>query len=277
LKSRFVSEKTMKKLHQSLLALPLMLALLVPSLADTIKLKDGSVIHGQVVGFKDGQFTVLIGSGAKGRRSRTLIYVEDIESIEFDESSGAGSTINDDARNDSRNDPRNDQRNDPRNDPRNDQRNDPRNDSRSTDPVNQPVNPNPQSSTAPTFFTIRVSVRGDSANNGWTNSGLVVRRGQRLRITATGRVDLGRRGFSTPSGIPLATDNDRLMRTEATGALIGVIGDDNDEFILIGPRREFVVQRDGVLFLGVNEGDLSDNRGAYDVVIEAEAGSGGPR
>jgi len=28
-----------------------------------------------------------------------------------------------------------------------------------------------------------------------------------------------------------------------------------------------------VLFLGVNEGDLSDNTGSYDVAIEAEAGS----
>ena len=51
-----------------------------------------------------------------------------------------------------------------------------------------------------------------------------------------------------------------------------MIGDDNDDFILIGTRRDFVAQRDGVLFLGVNEGDLADNTGSYDVAIEAEAG-----
>ena len=68
-------------------------------------------------------------------------------------------------------------------------------------------------------------------------------------------------------------DNDKLVRNEATGALIAVIGDDNDDFILVGGRRDFVAQRDGVLFLGVNEGDLKDNTGSYDVVIEAEAGS----
>src|SRR6266481_572107 len=97
---RFVLEKAMRKLFHSLFALTLMLTLVVPSFADTIKLKDGSVIHGHVVGFKDGQFTVLIGSGAKGRRSRTMIYVEDIESIEFDAAGGvAGATANDDARN----------------------------------------------------------------------------------------------------------------------------------------------------------------------------------
>ena len=118
------------------------------------------------------------------------------------------------------------------------------------------------------------TVRADNANNGWTNSGLVVRQGQRLRISATGRVSLGGGRFSTPSGMPGSSDGDKLMRTEATGALIAVIGDDNDDFLLIGTRRDFVAQRDGVLFLGVNEGNLADNTGTYDVVIEAEAGSG---
>ncbi len=107
--------------------------------------------------------------------------------------------------------------------------------------------------------------------NGWSNSGLVVRQGQRLRISSSGRVSLGRGRFATPIGISTIPDNDKLMRNEATGALIAVIGDDNDDFILIGTRRDFVAQRDGVLFLGVNEGDLSDNTGTYDVSIEAEA------
>ena len=126
-------------------------------------------------------------------------------------------------------------------------------------------------SSTPTFFTIKVGVRADNANNGWTNSGLVVRKGQRLRISASGRVSLGKGRFSTPGGLTTIQDADKLMRNEATGALIAVIGDDNDDFILIGPRREFVAQRDGVLFLGVNEGDLADNTGSYDIVIEAEA------
>jgi hypothetical protein len=72
-------------------------------------------------------------------------------------------------------------------------------------------------------------------------------------------------------------DNDKLMRTEPTGALIAVIGDDNDDFILVGTRRDFVAQRDGVLFLGVNEGNLADNQCTYDVVVEAEASAGNTR
>jgi hypothetical protein len=141
----------------------------------------------------------------------------------------------------------------------------------------RPNDSQPVTNAPPTFFTIKVGVRADSANNGWTNSGLVVRKGQRLKISASGRVSLGKGRFSTPAGLATINDTEKLMRNEATGALIAVIGDDNDDFILIGPRRDFVAQRDGVLFLGVNEGDLADNTGTYDIVIEAEAGSGSPR
>ena len=248
----------MKKFSCALFALFLIFALVAPTLADTIRLKDGSVIRGQVIGFRDQQFTVLIGAGSKGRRGRTTVYVEDIESIEFDSATTAAATTlaNDDTSTVNR------------------------------EPVSQPARTNlpPETSSSPrdtgqpisstpTFFTIKVAVRADNANNGWSNSGLVVRKGQRLRISSSGRVSLGRGRFATPLGNSTYPDNEKLMRNEATGALIAVIGDDNDDFILIGTRRDFVAQRDGVLFLGVNEGDLSDNTGSYDVAIEAEAGS----
>ena len=248
----------MKNTFRLLLSTLLLISLSTPLLADTIRLKDGSVIRGQVIGFKDQQFTILIGGNARGRRGQTTVYVEDVESIEFDSNNGnAGATDDSSARN---------------NVPM----------SRPSTPVNPPDNNNvpdsrsnndtiPISTATPTFFTIKVGVRADNANNGWTNSGLVVRKGQRLRISASGRVSLGRGRFSTPAGLATIQDNDKLMRNDPTGALIAVIGDDNDDFILIGPRREFVAQRDGVLFLGVNEGDLTDNTGSYDIVIEAEA------
>ena len=250
----------MKKTFRLLLSTLLLVAISTPLLADTIRLKDGSVIRGQVIGFKDQQFTILIGGNARGRRGQTTVYVEDVESIEFDSGSGNASATDDGSS------------------------------ARNNVPVSRPSNPSTlpdnsasdrnndsppvmssNSSSNPTFFTIKVGVRADNANNGWTNSGLVVRKGQRLRISASGRVSLGKGRFSTPGGVTNILDADKLMRNEATGALIAVIGDDNDDFILIGPRREFVAQRDGVLFLGVNEGDLADNTGSYDIVIEAEA------
>jgi hypothetical protein len=247
----------MSKTFRLLLALVLMLSTAAPLLADTIRLKDGSVIRGQVIGFKDQQFTILIGGNARGRRGQTTVYVEDVESIEFDANTSRGANTDDLTA----------QNNPPPMRPSN-SNNQPDNNVGSN---SRTIDSQPGSSAPPTFFSIKVGVRADNANNGWTNSGLVVRKGQRLRISASGRVSLGRGRFSTPGGLVAIQDSDKLMRNEATGALIAVIGDDNDDFILIGPRREFVAQRDGVLFLGVNEGDLADNTGSYDIVIEAEA------
>lgn len=257
----------MNKITRFPLAAVLLLSLVTPLLADTIRLKDGSVIRGQVIGFKDQQFTILIGGNTKGRRGQTTVYVEDVESIEFDSTDSSQATQpNDSSPNNSAINASQPTRPTPQND---------RSDTSSSSP--RLGDAPPPMSAAPTFFTIKVAVRADNANNGWTNSGLVVRKGQRLRITASGRVSLGRSRFSTPAGVATISDNDKLMRNEATGALIAVIGDDNDDFILIGPRRDFVAQRDGVLFLGVNEGDLADNTGTYDIVIEAEAGGGSAR
>lgn len=233
----------------------------LPVLADTIRLKDGSVIRGQIVSFKNEQFTILVGSGQRGRKSRITVYMEDVDSIEFD---GAPA---DEANNTSTgtNEP-------PSQPPANTRTNNPR---PSNPPPTQTSNPNTSANpNPPTFFNVNVRVRADNSTNGWTNSGLVVRRGQRLRISATGRVNLGVKGSSTADGLPSVQDREKLMRTQPTGGLIAVIGDDNDEFIFIGSSRDFVAQRDGVLFLGVNEGNLSDNSGTFEVVIEAEAGGG---
>jgi hypothetical protein len=141
------------------------------------------------------------------------------------------------------------------------------------DTASQPSgNQQPSSQGSPLFIPVFNSrVRADNAANGWTNSGLVARRGQRIRINASGRITLGGGRVSTPVGLTGVQDNEKLMRSYPTGGLIAVIGDDNDDFIFVGNRREFIAQRDGVLFLGINEGNLSDNTGAYEVVVEAEA------
>ena len=237
-------------LFRSLLLVVLVFGASLAGLADTIRLKNGSVIRGQIVSFKNEQFTIVVGGGARGRTSRITVYMEDVESIDFE---SAGNTNNSSGPNDdttNNNQP-------PYQPPVNNQ------------PTSPPITNNQPP--APTFFQVNVKVRADNTSNGWTNTGLVVRRGQRLRITATGRVSLGSNRFATPDGLPNITDRDKLMRNQPTGGLILVIGDDNDDFIFVGRSRDFVAQRDGVLFLGVNEGNLSDNSGLFEVVIEAEA------
>jgi hypothetical protein len=246
----------MKKFFfRSLLVVALFVGASLTVWADTIHLKNGSVIHGQIVSFKNEQFTIVVGGGTRGRTSRITVYMEDVESIEFDNVRDANNSSgpNDDTTSSSQ---------PPYQPPAN------------TQPVNnQPTYtpPTNTSSSPPTFFKINVRVKADNTSNGWTNTGLVVRRGQRLRISASGRVNLGNNRFSTPDGLANITDRDKLMRNQPTGGLIAVIGDDNDDFIFVGSSRDFVAQRDGVLFLGVNEGNLADNSGVFEVVIEAEA------
>jgi len=237
-------------LRRPTMIVALLIGLAVPALADTIHLKDGSVIRGQIVSFKNEQFTILVGSGTRGRKSRVTVYMEDVDSIEFDTARPGGTE-------DTGNTASNTQ---PTYQP-------PTN----TRPGNNPPSQPPTNTTNPTFFPVNIRVRADNSNNGWCNSGLVVRRGQRLRITASGRVALGNNRFATPDGLANLPDSQKLMRSQPTGGLIAVIGDDNDDFIFVGSSRDFVAQRDGVLFLGVNEGNLNDNSGAFEVTMEAEA------
>lgn len=259
-----------KKILSPLVALILVLTLSAAAVADTIRLKDGSVIRGQVIGFRDQQFIVLVGAGSRGRRSQITLYMEDVESIEFDSAGNVSLNDNNAGQSSRPVTPTNTRPpvQQPVQQPANSQNTEP------DETISQPTNRPTSSQNSPTFFQINTRVRGDNTSNGWTNSGLVVRRGQRIRINATGRVTLGGGRVSTPAGVPAISDNEKLMRSYPTGALIAVIGDDNDDFIFIGGRREFIAQRDGVLFLGVNEGNLNDNTGVYDVVIEAEAMGG---
>jgi hypothetical protein len=265
------------KFSRVLVAAALALGASTFALADTIRLKNGSVIRGRVIGFRDEQFTVVMEPTSRGRRNQITVYVEDVESVEFD---GMGPTAADGASS-----PAPDYRasDAPRTTPAPQQQTQPR---QSAEPRLQgatgaPSNTQPRASNntstqapAPSgagqFFPVRVRVRADSSSNGWTDSGLMVRKGQRLRISASGRVSLGQGRFSTPTGLPRVLDNEKLMRDEPTGSLIAVVGDDNDEFIFVGAGREFFAPRDGRLFLGVNEGNLADNTGTFDALIEAE-------
>src|SRR5437870_3144461 len=89
----FLLEVIMKKfLVRPVIAFALMMGIVLPVLADTIRLKDGSVIRGQIVSFKNEQFTIMVGAGARGRKSRITVYMEDVDSIEFDNAGNTGTS-----------------------------------------------------------------------------------------------------------------------------------------------------------------------------------------
>lgn len=253
------------KLSKPAAAFALALALCAPALADTIRLRDGSVVRGQIIAYKDQQFTVLIGSGQRGRRSRMTIYMEDIESIEFDNPLGGDAAGGANPRGDEAAYDVDDSAQRPASQPP----------PRTTQQPPAASRPAPQQQTQrasnPVFFPINVRVDPRSTESGWVSTGFAVRRGQRLRISATGRVTLSNGTPTTPTGLPRVADTDKLLQNEPTGALIAVIGDDNNDFILVSTRAEFTAQRDGILFLGINTGRLTATAGAFDVTIEPEA------
>ncbi|HLL74579.1 MAG TPA: hypothetical protein VK421_04890 [Pyrinomonadaceae bacterium] len=254
----------LSKSAAAVFAVALALAAPVSALADTIRLRDGTVVRGQIIAYKDQQFTVLIGSGQRGRRSRMTIYMEDVESIEFDNPFGAdGGAAG--ARGDEATYDADDSSARPSSQPQ-----------RTTQPpaASRPApqpQQQPQRASGPVFFPINVRVDPRSTESGWVSSGFTVRRGQRVRVTATGRVTLSNGQATTPTGLPRVADADKLLANEATGALVAVIGDDNNDFILVSSGREFTAQRDGIIFLTINTGRLTATSGAFDVVIEPEA------
>lgn len=267
--------------------------------ADTIRLKDGSVIKGKIVGFRDGQFLVLIGDGTRQRQM--TFFSDEIEAIDFDAGSianNSGRTANPSAINTvvprpnstpastAANPAGNNAENDVRilvGQPNNSQAASPNttlpnnsnqtNASLKTNTSSQTANPaNNTNSTRPKPIQLNLKVLADNTANGWTNAGWVVKKGQKIRIIGSGRISLGKGNYSTPAGISSLGDKDKLMQKEPTGGLLAVVGDDNNDFVFIGSQREFTATRDGALFLGINEGMLDDNSGAFDVVIEIDPG-----
>lgn len=222
----------------------LVLAMSAVAFADTIRLKDGSIIKGKIVSFGSGKFIVAMGDGSR-RRELTFLASE-VESIQFDtQPTSSASPVNQNASYEPPSEP----------------------------PVkvvsNAPIK-TPQNSSGEKMKPIewRVKVLADNTANGWTNTGWVVKKGQRIRITGDGTVSLGRGKSSPPAGVPSIADEQKLLKNVATGALVAVIGDDNNDFIYVGAEREFVATRDGALFLGINEGNLDDNSGAFSVTIQ---------
>ncbi|HVF92448.1 MAG TPA: hypothetical protein VNH22_20445 [Blastocatellia bacterium] len=265
--------------------------------ADTIHLKNGSVLKGKVASFADDQFVVMLDTGSGRYMSRAMIYIGDVTRIEFDTPSGGPndptparettSSARDSASHTAEPAPRDAQPSDPQ--PRNvnppdaqpaslparnpevaqPERTVNTSSAPSTDPpaASETNEPAARKMTGP----VRTTSIDVVAKRDWTSTGLIVKRGDRLRITASGSItiDPASGQASGPEGSDLP-DAKKLMADRPTGALIGVIGADNDDFIFIGGQAEFTARRDGLLFLSVNEGTLSDNAGAYKAVIELQ-------
>src|SRR6267378_5081395 len=103
----------------------------------------------------------------------------------------------------------------------------------------------------------------------WIDSGVDVKRGERLRVDASGTIYANRMRI-TPAGLSTTDPNSPLPRA-AEGKLIGVVGNDFDSPIIeIGSGGEFTADRDGRLYLTINRGNYTDARGAFNVRVRKE-------
>jgi len=103
----------------------------------------------------------------------------------------------------------------------------------------------------------------------WIDSGVDLRRGEHVQISATGVITAGRTRI-TPDGLRSFDPAAPLPRS-AEGELIGAIGDDARAPVLeLGSSKEFTADRDGRLFLTSNRGTFNDARGAFTVQIKSE-------
>lgn len=272
--------------------------------ADTIHLKNGSVIKGKVASFADDQFVVVLDTGSSRHMSRAMIFIGDVARIEFDSVPTVAADPSSQRETTSSREPA------PlASQPRESERDSAARTTKPTDTqLRETANPpDPQPSTTPRD-TVKETVKENAkepeatvstadvpevappskkpgpvksvnidvaAKRDWTSTGLIVKRGDRIRITAAGSViiDPTSQQTSGPEGTDV-NDARKLMPDRPTGALIGVIGADNDDFIFVGRSAEFTATRDGLLFLSVNEGALSDNTGSYKATIEVQAQGG---
>lgn len=253
-----------------ILTVGLVFVMNVAAFADTLRLKDGSIIKGRIATFGGGKFTVVVGDGSRQRQM--TFDANEVESIQFE--SAAQATATSERPIGPKKDPVFIEASTP-----------PKSVPRviTTDPtaasntkraeikdLPQPKIMEPAAASGRKPIEVSVKVLGDNTSNGWTNSGWVVKKGQKIRIVGDGKISLGKGRSTGPSGLYEVEDPAKLLKSVPTGALIAVIGDDNNEFIYVGTERTFTATRDGALFLGVNEGDLEDNSGAFDVRIEIE-------
>jgi PA-IL-like protein len=106
-------------------------------------------------------------------------------------------------------------------------------------------------------------------DSNWVDSGVDVRRSERIRVDATGTIYAGRTRI-TPAGLSTTDPNSPLPRA-AEGELIAVIGNDyNSPILEIGASREFVADRDGRIYFTANRANYNDARGVFRVQVKKE-------
>jgi PA-IL-like protein len=210
---------------------PLILLLTIPLAADTLVMRDGRRVRGELVAVRDGIVEFEGQRGFLGARERIRVDRADVTRIELDDadSGDRGNRFD-------------------RDDP------DRGRDSGSGSPARP--------------GGLRERQVTVNASEPWSDTGLVVRAGQTLYFNASGRVRWGPGRQDGPAGERSSPRNDaRPIPGRPAAALIGRVGE-SDDYFLIGDDTAAIRVRDGGrLYLGINDDFLQDNSGSFRVTI----------
>jgi len=124
------------------------------------------------------------------------------------------------------------------------------------------------SATAGTAATAGQSI-AVAADRAWSDTGINVRAGDTVTVTADGRIRLAQntRDFVTAAGVE-GRVADATMPNAPIGGLIARFGDSAPVFV--GLSRTIRVPRAGRLYLGVNDSYFDDNTGQYNVRVDVD-------
>lgn len=224
-----MNRKAMRKI---LAVITLAVLLASAALADTLYLKNGSVLKGTFIGYENGQFIFELPNGNRPRFRPT-----EVDRLVIDRD-----TVGDNRPDPSRPDPPS---------------RDPRPGSGGTGSTNAGWNSFPA-------FNVQLEEK-------WVRSTVQVTRGQRIRVEATGTVTLEGRTQTGPDGLSGRRDPDAPMPDANDGALIAAIGQDqNSPPIFIGRGVEFIAENDGLLYFTVNHWEVTNARGAFRVTVSID-------
>ena len=97
----------------------------------------------------------------------------------------------------------------------------------------------------------------------WVDSGLMVRKGERVSFDAGGTIQWG----AKPGQVAGPEGHDAKAGKLGAGGLIGRVGSSGKPFALGNTRTPIVMPKSGKLFLGINDFIFKDNAGSFTVTI----------
>ena len=109
-----------------------------------------------------------------------------------------------------------------------------------------------------------------NANQPWTDTGITVKKGDRVSFQATGQIKFGQGATQTapPDGNNDVKNPAFPVPTNGVGTLIGKVG--NSVAFPIGSNVTVTMPADGRLMLGINDNEFGDNSGAYSVTAKKQ-------